>query len=154
MFREMRSKDRELDRSASEEILKTGKYGVLNVLGDDGYPYGMPINYIVIDDSVYFHTTSEPGHLNESLARNNKVSLTVLQMENDIKGKSAILFGTAEHRPDMKAKVLEKFVEDYVPEFAWEQAKSGIPHAIDSIDLNGISIDHISSKWVDKPEGK
>ncbi len=27
------------------EILKTTKRGVLSVIGDDGYPYGFPINH-------------------------------------------------------------------------------------------------------------
>ena len=44
MFREMRLKRQALDEGACREILKDGSIGVLSVAGDDGYPYGVPLN--------------------------------------------------------------------------------------------------------------
>ncbi|MBP3868418.1 MAG: pyridoxamine 5'-phosphate oxidase family protein [Solobacterium sp.] len=40
------------------EILKNEKRGVLSVHGDDGYPYGMPLNhyYCEEDGKLYFHS--------------------------------------------------------------------------------------------------
>ena len=45
MFREMLRKKQELSKEECIEILKKEKRGVLSVLGDEGYPYGMPINH-------------------------------------------------------------------------------------------------------------
>ena len=41
MFREMRRKKQQLEESECVEILKNEKRGVLSVIGDDGYPYGI-----------------------------------------------------------------------------------------------------------------
>ena len=45
MFREMRRKRQALSKEACEQILKAGKTGVLALLGDDDYPYTVPLNY-------------------------------------------------------------------------------------------------------------
>lgn len=45
MFREMRRKKKEMDRSLAESLLEKSRRGVLAVNGDDGYPYAIPVNY-------------------------------------------------------------------------------------------------------------
>ena len=56
MFREMLRKKQQLTQEACIEILKKEPRGVLSVLGDDGYPYGMPMNhyYCEEDGKIYF----------------------------------------------------------------------------------------------------
>ena len=53
----MMRKKQELSEEECIDILKTQPRGVLSVLGDDGYPYGMPINqyYCEEDGKLYFH---------------------------------------------------------------------------------------------------
>ncbi len=57
MFREMLRKKQQLTDAECIEILKVQLRGVLSVLGDDDYPYGMPINhyYCEADGKLYFH---------------------------------------------------------------------------------------------------
>ena len=45
MFRELRRKKQELSAQECIEILINEKRGVLSVLGDDDYPYGVPLNH-------------------------------------------------------------------------------------------------------------
>ena len=45
MFREMLRKKQQLPEMECIDILKTQLRGVLSVLGDGDYPYGMPINH-------------------------------------------------------------------------------------------------------------
>ena len=45
MFREMLRKKQQISDAECIEILKQEKRGVLSVLGDDDYPYGMPLNH-------------------------------------------------------------------------------------------------------------
>ena len=54
-WRQIRRKDRVLDRNGAEDILKKGTYGVLSTFGQDGYPYGVPVNYFYKDGHIYFH---------------------------------------------------------------------------------------------------
>ena len=61
MFREMRLKRQALDEGACREILKDGSIGVLSVAGDDGYPYGVPLNYVYDEQAgkIYFHSARD-----------------------------------------------------------------------------------------------
>jgi nitroimidazol reductase NimA-like FMN-containing flavoprotein (pyridoxamine 5'-phosphate oxidase superfamily) len=61
MFREMRRKDRLLSNDEAREILERNDFGVLAVLGDAGYPYAVPLNYVFVDGSIYFHG-ARTGH--------------------------------------------------------------------------------------------
>ena len=45
MFRPMRRKKQEIPKEECIRILTEEKRGVLSVIGDDGYPYGVPMNY-------------------------------------------------------------------------------------------------------------
>jgi nitroimidazol reductase NimA-like FMN-containing flavoprotein (pyridoxamine 5'-phosphate oxidase superfamily) len=48
-------------------ILNKGEYGVLSTVSAEGQPYGTPLNYCLIDDSIYFHCATE-GHKLKNLA--------------------------------------------------------------------------------------
>ena len=45
MFREMNRRKQQLSNDESIEILKQTPRGVLSLLGDNGYPYGLPIDH-------------------------------------------------------------------------------------------------------------
>ena len=47
MFREMRRKNQLLSQEENIAILQNGTTGTLAVLGDDDYPYAVPINYFL-----------------------------------------------------------------------------------------------------------
>ena len=44
MNEKMRRKDRKTTEERAYEILKNGEYGILSTIGEDGYPYGVPVN--------------------------------------------------------------------------------------------------------------
>ena len=73
MFRELRRKNKQLSLDECVKILSSEKRGVLSVLGDDGYPYGMPMNHLYneADGAVYFHS-GLGGHRNDSVLKNQK----------------------------------------------------------------------------------
>ena len=54
-FREMRRMDRKISDNQARELLKNNTYGVLSTIGVDGYPYGVPLNYVFFNDAIYFH---------------------------------------------------------------------------------------------------
>ena len=53
MFREMRRKKQELSKEECIDILQTAKTAVLGVVGDNGYPYTLPINFVYANDKIY-----------------------------------------------------------------------------------------------------
>lgn len=151
---EMRRKDRALTMKEAEEILQNGKFGVMSVTGEDGYPYGVPLHYVTIDGSLYFHCAIDGGYKIDCLKRSPKISFTVIETQDGIRCRSAIFFGKALCVPAMREAVLNRLVEKFVPEAAWEQAKAGIPFSIDKIAAYQLKIERLSAKYIDKPKGK
>ncbi len=78
MFRELSRKKQALDMAQIKKILKEEKRGVLSVVGENGYPYGLPINFWYNEENgyVYFHS-GKKGHKVDAIRENNKVSFCV-----------------------------------------------------------------------------
>ena len=78
MFREMRRKKQALSKEECVSVMTEERRGVLSVLGDDGYPYGMPLNhwYDPADGHLYFHG-GKVGHRVDAVKKNDKVSYCV-----------------------------------------------------------------------------
>lgn len=78
MFRELTRKNHAASHEDCIRLLESEKRGVLSVLGDDGYPYGMPMNHWYDDSNgcLYFHC-GHAGHREDALRRCDKVSYCV-----------------------------------------------------------------------------
>ena len=74
MFREMRRKKQVLTKEECVQILQEGTSGVLAVDGDDGYPYAVPLSYVLSGDKIYFHC-AKSGHKLDALSRNETPKL-------------------------------------------------------------------------------
>lgn len=125
MFRELMRKKQELSESECISLLKSELRGVLSVIGDNGYPYGMPLNhyYCEEDGKIYFHG-GEKGHKIDALMRNPKASFCIydrgFQKEGDwaLNIRSVIVFGHVEFIEDKNTvysvadKLSRKFTDD------------------------------------------
>ena len=78
MFRQMRRLNQQISDAQCLEILKKEKRGVLSLLGDDGYPYGIPLNHFFSeeDNKIYFHCAKE-GHKIDAIKNYEKASFCV-----------------------------------------------------------------------------
>lgn len=77
MFREMRRKGQELSKSECIDILINEPRGVLALLGDDNYPYSVPMSHVYVDGKIYFHGAKK-GHKNDAVKKHDKVSYCVM----------------------------------------------------------------------------
>lgn len=108
MFRELARKNKAISQEECISILKNEKRGVLSVNGDNGYPYGMPMNhyYNEKDGMIYFHG-GKAGHKIDALKKDAKVSFCVYDqgyhVEEDwaLRVKSVIVFGRVEFVENM-----------------------------------------------------
>ncbi len=151
MIKEMRRKDREIFNDDIEEVLINGEYGTLATIGEDGYPYIVPLNYVYYNKSLYFHCAKE-GYKLQNIERNVKVSFCVvtstevLASEFSTKYKSVIAFGQAsEATDDLKDTILIKFIDKYSPDFS-DEGKIYIEKAKDSVKVMRINIQHMTGK--------
>jgi nitroimidazol reductase NimA-like FMN-containing flavoprotein (pyridoxamine 5'-phosphate oxidase superfamily) len=73
----MRRKQSEItEQKTIEQILAKGRVGRLATLGEDGYPYITPVNYVYWQDSIYFHCALK-GEKLDNMDRNPKVCFEV-----------------------------------------------------------------------------
>ncbi len=81
MFREMRRPKQLIALEECQEILASQKRGTLSVLGDDGYPYGLPLDFVYLPSvgqlgSIFFHSARQ-GHKLDAIAAHDKASFCV-----------------------------------------------------------------------------
>ncbi len=125
MFRDMIRVKQQLSNDECIKILKNELRGVLCVLGDDDYPYGLPINhyYCEEDGKIYFHS-GKKGHKIDAICRHDKASFCVYdegfrkEGEWALNIKSVIVFGRIEIVED-REKIYDiarrlslKFIDD------------------------------------------
>ncbi len=125
MFRELIRKKKQLSAEACRYVLRTERRGVLSVIGDEGYPYGMPMNHFYNDDDgcIYFHC-GKIGHRLDALRACDKVSFCVYDSGKAAPGdwaldvNSVIVFGRMEIIDDMQqivditTRLSRRFVHD------------------------------------------
>lgn len=124
MFREMRRKDRALSLPETMEILNTCSYGILSTIGQNGYPYGVPVNYVCVSDAVYFHCALT-GEKLDNIAANSHASFCVVTKVENLPAEfatayeSVVLFGKAvpvagEERSEALLALIQKYSPDYL----------------------------------------
>ena len=155
MFREVTRIRQALTREECIEILKSEPRGVLSVLGDDDYPYGMPLNhfYCEEDGRIYFHG-GRTGHKVDAIRRHDKASFCVYDRgfrnpgEWALNFRSVIVFGKVVIIEDMD-KIIEiskllsyKFTND--EEYIQHEIKNAGPRTF----MFALEPEHITGKRV------
>ena len=157
MFRNITRFKQALSENECLELLKNEKRGILSVLGDDDYPYGLPINhfYNEKDGKIYFHG-GKKGHKIDAINKHNKASFCIydegFKKDNEwsLNIKSVIVFGRIEFIED-KDKIAEisrllsyKFIDDD------DYINSEIERLLDNTVMFALNIEHITGKLVNE----
>jgi nitroimidazol reductase NimA-like FMN-containing flavoprotein (pyridoxamine 5'-phosphate oxidase superfamily) len=106
-MRELRRKDRAVTDDEATAILNKAEYGVLSTISPDGKPYGVPLNFCIIDNSIYFHCAIE-GRKIENIEKNNSVSFCAVENTEILPDK----FGTKYASVIVSGEVAEIFDDD------------------------------------------
>lgn len=151
MFREMRNKKRQLDDLYIAKILGDGEYGFLATVGENGYPYSVPLNYVYVDNSIYFHSATE-GQKLDNIKFNDKVSFSVVGKTKVIPEnfgtlyESVIVFGKASLvSGEEKRQALIGIMNKYSAGFE-NKGLQYIDRAIDMTKIVKIEIEHATAK--------
>lgn len=153
MFREMRRKAQQLPQAVCEEVLRRGTSGVLATVGEDGYPYAVPLSYVFDGSKIYFHGAKR-GHKLDNLAHCDKVSFCVTgQDEVDPPAytthyRSVIVFGRARVMTDeaQGRAALEKLARRYYPQEIEAHLQKVIADEWAATAMIELTIEHITGK--------
>lgn len=89
-FREMRRKRQQLSEAESVALLKKATSGTLALLGDNGYPYAVPISYVYSEGKLYFHSALS-GHKVDAIRNCDKASFCVI-VKDDVQPEKFTTF--------------------------------------------------------------
>ena len=109
MFRKMRRNKQQLTDDETRAVLERGKTGILAVIGDEGYPYTVPINYVFADGAIYMHSALT-GHKIDAIRNCDKASFCVIDADDVVPSdystnfRSVIAFGRARIIEDEQEK--------------------------------------------------
>lgn len=152
MFRAMRRSRQELSEQETREILEKGTSGVLALMGDEGYPYALPISYALDGKRLIFHS-AKTGHKIDAIKRCAKASFCVIDRDDVVPEKfstlyrSAIAFGQIRVLEGQDAlEAIEKLAVRYNPQdLGYGRAKEieGSKGALCVLELR---IEHLSGK--------
>ncbi len=156
MFREMRKTKQRLSLEECEKVLIKQPRGVLSINGENGYPYGVPINFYYDRESkrLFIHG-GKHGYKVDALTADPKVSFCIYDKGFRREGewalniKSVIIFGQAKfiEDPDEKYNIMYNFGKKYFPTIAeLEHEMKGTPHT----SVIEIKIDHMTGKLVNE----
>ena len=118
IMRRMHRLNQTLSPKDIDMYLKEENWGVLSVHGDNGFPYGVPMNYVWSDGTIILHATANESHRLDALRRDNKVCFTVVP-EHVLDGDhwsekyvSIVIFGTAEiiSQPQERLEAMRTFM--------------------------------------------
>lgn len=153
MFREMRRAKQQLGKDECVEILLKEWRGILSVYGEDGYPYGLPMNFYYDEESekLYFHSGMK-GHKIDALMRDNRVSFCVydkgFRKEGDwaLNIKSVIIFGKIKFVEDesLREEIMRKFGLKFDPDP--QNVEDTIKRMLRVTKVMELSIDHMTGK--------
>jgi len=153
MFREMRRKKQQLAPERVEEILSRRTAGTLAVLGDEGYPYAVPLSYVYHNGRIYFHC-ARAGHKLDAIRGCDKVSFCVIDQDEIVPAefttyfRSVIVFGRAREVSDPAELMdaMKAFAGKYSPKESEDAFRIEMKVSKASLCVLAIDIEHKTGK--------
>ncbi|MDE5780475.1 MAG: pyridoxamine 5'-phosphate oxidase family protein [Lachnospiraceae bacterium] len=153
MFREMRRKRQLLSEKENIEILEQGTSGVLALLGNNEYPYAVPISYVYDNSKIYFHG-AKAGHKIDAIRNCNKASFCVIDQDDIVPQeyttyfRSVIVFGKIGILEDENEirKAIEKLAIKYHPKASTANRNQEIAKEWKHLCMIELSIEHMTGK--------
>ena len=149
----MRRVGQQLSDEECVEILVNEPRGVLALLGDDDYPYAVPMSHVYVDGKIYFHG-AKSGHKIDAIRNHSKVSYCVI--DKGVKAedswwytfRSVIVFGKITTLTDNQEKIdkLTHLGNKFFP--TKEETEDEINRLLDRTEVFEITIEHMTGKTV------
>lgn len=150
-MRSIRDPHKQVTHDEALAILGQAEYGVLSTVDKDGYPYGLPLHHIVLNNAIYLHCALE-GHILDNISDNNRVCFTAVGYSELLPSaftanyESVIAFGKANLvEGSEKVGMLEALVRKYSPEY-YDKGLKVIDSFKDKCSVIRIDVEHITGK--------
>ena len=157
MFRAMRRFKQQISEEACVRVLREQPRGVLSMIGDDGYPYGIPLDhwYSEADNRLYFHC-AKVGHKIDAITACDKVSYCVMDAGFRREGEwalninSVVVFGRMRivEDEDKKREICTNLVRRFTDDEDYLQKE--LANAFPRVSCLELAIEHMTGKLVNE----
>lgn len=153
MFPEMRRKKQQLSSEESTQVLENGTHGVLAVLGQNGYPYTVPLSYVYEKGKIFFHC-AKAGHKLDALKKEAKVSFCVVDQDDIVPEeyttyfRSVIVFGRVRilQSEEERQQAIQLLARRYSPMESDAHLLTTIEKEIHALCMVELNIEHMTGK--------
>jgi len=153
MFREMRRFRQQLSHEESEEILRRAASGVLALLGDEDYPYAVPLSHVYADGKLYFHG-ARSGHKLDAARAHPKASFCVVDQDQVVAEeyttyfRSVIAFGrirVLEDEAELR-RAIDLLARKYYPGDSDQHREQAIEREFAHMAMLELTVEHMTGK--------
>ena len=160
---QVRRADKLMTEVRAREVLEQGFCGRLATVGEDGWPYCVPLLYVLMDGDILVHNTRAKGHLRSNVDHEPRVCFEVdepgevfpygrFECDSSVAYSSVIAFGRIRVVEELKAR--ERFFDALMAKYAkgrWNERPKGFYPRIDQITLYAIAVERLSGKETPLP---
>ncbi len=147
-----RMKQHQLSKEEIDHILKNEQVGRIATHNENGFPYIVPVHYVVHDEKIYIHGLIK-GQKISNLIRNNKVGFEIDEpgaiipdnenpCDTNTVYRSVVILGNAKMIDDrtVKEEILRAVVEKYTPQLSHLSFPEKMMKATGIIEIEPIEI--------------
>ena len=153
----IRRADKQMSDAAALDFLAQSFCLRIGTLGTDGWPYVLPLLFVIIEGEAFVHTTAANGHFRSNVRDGAKVCLEIdepgevfgyghTECDTSLSYRSLIAFGLIRDVDDRELKA--RFCTELMIKYAGHVP--GRPHGVfprlDHIRVYAIAIERISGK--------
>jgi len=159
---QLRRADRVMSGQRASEMLQRAFSARLATVGEDGYPYCVPLLYVWMDGEIYVHTTSARGHFRASVEHDPRICFEIdepdavfdygrFECDSGLAYWSVMLFGKIRIAEDRTTK--QRFCEALMAKYG--KPDTGRPKdffpRLDIITVYAISVERVTGKEMALP---
>lgn len=132
---QLRRVDKAMSSAQTLETLQRGFCGRLAIIGEDGYPYCVPLLYVWLNGEVCLHNAKAKGHRRSSVDHEFRVCFEVdepgevfpygrFECDTSVAFRSVILFGKIRvvHETEAKEQFFDALMQKYA-KAEWDRPK-------------------------------
>jgi nitroimidazol reductase NimA-like FMN-containing flavoprotein (pyridoxamine 5'-phosphate oxidase superfamily) len=153
----IRRTDKVMPEAVAHEVLERGFCGRLATVGPDGWPYIVPLLYIVRDGEIWIHNAGVRGHLRVNVDHEARVCFEVdepgevfaygrFECDTSVEYRSVVIFGRIRVVEERDAKV--RFFDALMAKYgdpAWQRPAGFYPR-LDQITLYALAPERVTGK--------
>ncbi len=154
---EVRRADKLMPEAEAQSVLEQGFCGRLGTVGEDGYPYVVPLLYVWLDGEIWTHNTRAVGHLRRNVNHEPRVCFEVdapgqvfpygrFECDTSVSYRSVIAFGRIRVVEDSEAKA--RFCSALMAKYGnaeWDRPRDVFPR-LDQITVYAITLERVTGK--------